>query len=198
MVKGTFKDISFVEFLQLMQVAHKTGRLEVTYENKWAMVIFNEGVIWHVEPRGFQGASSEEILYMLVGMTSANFTFQRIIVLPALDRTVEITTNALIKEGTQRVDDDKKAEAIIAEGGVVTADPLKQILVFKPGAEAKVRFVPPAHKRIAQLIDGLRTVEEVIELSQLDPAQADTIIKDLVMKEAVELVTPVAAPVEEK
>ena len=196
MVKGSFKDISFVEFLQMMQANRKTGRLEVIHENQWVMIIFNEGVIWHVEPRGFRGATSEEILYTLIGMEAANFTFQRILVLPALDRSVQLSTEALIMEGTKRMDDEKATAEIVKEGGEKPIDHNIQVLVFKPGAEAKVRYVPQTVKRILQLIDGQRTLGEVIEQCQLNAEQAAQIIKELVTQEVVELVDAIAVPEE--
>lgn len=189
-VKGTFKDISFVELMQLMHLSQKTGRLEVTFENKWAMIIFNEGVVWHVEPRGFRGATSEEILYSLIGNPTASFTFQRVQVLPTLDRTVNISTEALILEGTKRIDDEAATAQEMNTGQPQANNQLAFVVQFKPGAEAKVRYVPQNVKRVLQLIDGQRCIGDLIRQSQLEPAQAAQIIKDLISQDVIEAVDP--------
>jgi hypothetical protein len=198
MVKGKFKDIAFVELLQMMHLTRKTGRLEVMFENKWAMVIFKEGTIWHVEPRGFRGASAEEILYALIALTDGDFGFQRVQVLPALERTVNISMETLIMEGVKRMDEENAlaAEMTSDDGqAAASSSQLTHLLKFKPGAEAKVRYVPQTVKRILQLIDGQRTIADVIQQSQLDAAQAAQIIKELITQDVIEQIDPkIAAP----
>lgn len=186
-VKGTFKDLSFIELLQLMHLSKKTGRMEVVHENRWAMIIFKEGEVWHVEPRGYRGATAEEILYLLIGTPDAAFTYQRVEVLPTLERTVNINTENLIMEGAKRLDDDAAiASEVGGAEGQQTTNQLAHVLKFKPGAEAKVRYVPQNVKRILQLIDGQRNIGDVIKQCQLESTQAAQIIKELIAQDVVE------------
>lgn len=182
-VKGTFGDISFVELLQLMHLSRKTGRIEVTIGQKWAMVIIREGVVWHVEPRGFGGLSPEEIIFEIIRTVEGGFTFQRLQVLPMLQRTVNLTTENLILEGTKRMDDD---DALAHEMG--DSKPMSHALKFRPGAEAKVRYVPQNVKKVVQAIDGQRNITDVIKHSQLDATQAAQIIKELIDQNVIETV----------
>ena len=184
-VKGSLKDISFVELLQLMHLSRKTGRIEVSLDKRWAMVVFREGVVWHVEPRGFQGATPDEVVYALISLQDGTFTFQRVQVLPTLERSVNQSTESLILEGTKRIDD-----ASVAATEMGGDQQLSYILKFKPGAEAKVRYVPQNVKKVIQSIDGQRTLAEVIKLSQLDANQAAQIIKELVGHNILEAVEP--------
>lgn len=187
-VKGTFRDIAFVELLQLMGMTRKTGRIEVTTtDGKWAMIIIQEGVVWHVEPRGFGKAGPDEVIYEIIKMAEGNFVFQRVQVLPALERTVQVSTEALIMEGTKRMDE---RAAITEETGAGRAD---QVLQFKPGAEAKMRFVPQNVKRVLLAVDGKRTIQEIVQKSQLDAGQAAQIIKDLITQNVVEAADQPAA-----
>lgn len=187
--KGSFNDISFIELMQLMNLSRKTGRLEVTFENKWAMIIFKEGAVWHVEPRGFQGASPEEVIFSLIALPNANFTFQRVHVLPSLDRTVTVSTESLIMEGVKRLDDEKAVASEMSDGQQTTNQMTHQ-LKFKPGAEAKVRYVPQNVKRVLQLIDGQRNIGDIIKQSQLDSTQAAQIVKELITQGVVEEIDP--------
>lgn len=185
-VKGSLKDISFVELLQLMHLSRKTGRVEINVDKRWAMVVFREGIVWHVEPRGFQGATPDEVVYHLIGLQEGNFTFQRVQVLPTLDRSVQQSTESLILEGTKRIDDASVAAAEMGDN-----QQLAYILKFKPGAEAKVRYVPQNVKKVIQSIDGNRTLSEVIKLSQLEANAAAGIIKELINHNILEAVEPV-------
>lgn len=196
MVKGTFKDIPFIELLQLVHVARKTGRVEISFENKWAMVIFNEGMVWHVEPRGFKGASPDEILLTLMTMPEANFTFQRVQVLPSLPRTVTTTTENLILEGAKRLDDANAAAKQMGTDEENASNQLTHLLKIKPGMEAKVRYVPQNVKRILHLVDGQRSVSDIITQSNLEAAQAAQIIKDLISQEVLEKVEANEVPAE--
>ncbi len=185
-VKGSFKDISFVELLQLMQLSRKTGRIEINSDKKWAMVVIREGTVWHVEPRGFQGASPDEVIYSLVSLQDGTFIFQRVQVLPTLERTVNQSTESLIMEGTKRLDDES---AVASEIGQDSAQ-VNYVLKLKPGAEAKVRYVPQNVKKVLQAIDGSRNLAEVVKLSQLDGTQAGQIIKELINHGILEAVEP--------
>lgn len=174
-VKGSFKDISFTEILQMVHLSKKTGRLEITIDKKWAMVVFREGVVWHVEPRGFQGATPDEVIYQLISAAEGNFTFQRVQVLPTLERSVNQNIESLILEGTKRIDDQS---AVASEMG--GEQQMAQVLRLKPGAEAKVRYVPQAVKKVLQVIDGTKSLADVIKGSGLESNQAAQIVKDLI------------------
>ncbi|HOS43695.1 MAG TPA: DUF4388 domain-containing protein, partial [Armatimonadota bacterium] len=183
-VKGTFKDIAFVELLQLMHETQKTGRLEVTIDRRWAMVIFQAGQVWHVEPRGFRGASPDEVIFEMIAATDGTFVFQRLQVLPTLERTVQMSTDALILEGTKRLDDAAAAADTLGD-----TKQLEQVPRFLPGAEAKVRYVPQKTKQVLQVIDGTRTLKQVVQFSQLDPADVSAVIQEMVEKDVIEMVS---------
>lgn len=185
-VKGSLKDVSFIELMQLMHLARKTGRIEIVHEKKWAMIVFKEGVVWHVEPRGFHATSPEDAIYTLIGLTDGSFIFQRIQVLPALERTVNVGTESLILEGSKRLDDGTPSNVESGGGDAQMAF----ILKFKPGAEAKVRYVPQNVKKVLQTIDGHRSINDVLKLSQLESAQAAQIIKELIGHGILEALDP--------
>ena len=194
-VKGSFKDISFAELLQLIHLSRKTGRIEVTLDKRWVMVVVREGTVWHVEPRGFQGATPDEVIYQLIGLQEGNFLFQRVQVLPTLDRSVTHSTESLILEGTKRLDDQAAAPAEggpagSGSGGGSPEQQMASMLKLKPGAEAKVRYVPQNVKKVLQIIDGTRSMADVIKQCGLEAAQATQIIKELIGHDILETVEP--------
>lgn len=193
-IKGTFKDISFLELLQLMHLSQKTGRIEVQHDGRWAMVIFRDGALWHVEPRGFHGASREDVIYELLTLTDGNFVLQRVQVLPSLERTVHLSVENIIMEGVRRIDDQRALTQEMGAPGDESCVQMDGILRYKPDGEARVRYVPANVKRLVQAIDGQRTIAELIAESQLDTDQAAQVIKELMHQQIVELVdTPLEA-----
>jgi len=190
-VKGSLRDISFIELMQLMHQSKKTGRIEITQDKKWAMIVFKEGVVWHVEPRGFHSTSPEDAIYSLVGMNDGSFIYQRIQILPVLERTVHMSMESLLMEGAKRADD---ATITKTESGFGADQQAAYVLKFKPGAEAKVRYVPQNVKKVLQAIDGQRNISEVVRLSQLEAAQAAQIIKELVAHGILEALEPGQLP----
>jgi len=185
-VKGSLKDVSFIELMQLMHLSKKTGRIEVTFEKKWAMVIFKEGVLWHIEPRGFHATSPEDAIYHLIELTDGSFVLQRIQVLPMLERSVNTSIESLILEGSRRLDNSESDAPVEVSAEAQVA----YVLKFKPGAEAKVRYVPQNVKKVLQAIDGKRSLDEVVKLSQLEAAQATQIIKELLTHNILEALDP--------
>jgi hypothetical protein len=193
-VKGNFKDICFNDMVGLLYRTRKTGRMEITFQGKWAMVIFKEGDVWHVEPRGYGGASGEEVFEELLKMTDGNWVFQRVQVLPTLPRTLTLDmtpyAGADVVADNGPVDEETGLPQNMGEGGKAIA----QVLRFKPGAEVKVRYVPQNVKKLLQGIDGQRNVTDVIQLSQIDAAQAAQIIQELIKQDVVEVFDPTKPP----
>lgn len=187
-VKGTFQDISFIEMLQLVDQGRKTGRMEVSCNEKWAMIVFQDGVVWHVEPRGFRGLSPEEVIYELIGTEEGKFVYQRLQLLPTLERTVNMSTKSLILEGAKRLDD--RRQFIPQDDGSGNSTTQDQCLRLKPDYESKVRYAPQNVKKVLAAIDGERCISEVVEKSQVEATQAAQIIKDLISQDVVELFTP--------
>jgi len=58
---------------------------------------------------------------------------------------------------------------------------------FTSGAEAKVRYVPQNVKKVITCIDGTRTVEEILQCSQLSQDQAIMILRELIKHDILEL-----------
>ena len=58
---------------------------------------------------------------------------------------------------------------------------------FKPGAEARVRYVPQNVKKVITCVDGVRTVEEIARDSGLDQEQATQILRELINHNILEL-----------
>ena len=179
-IRGTFKDLSFFEMVQIMFCCKKTGRMEATLEKKWAMVIFSGGELWHIEPRGFDGTTADEVMHNMIGLAEGNFVFQSLPWIPDIERSLTMTTADIIERYSQHRE---------ADGGGEMSSPMNasiKALRLKENAESKIRYVPQNVRKILQCIDGVRTRDEVIALSQLKQDIAEVILKDLTVQEVIE------------
>jgi len=202
-VKGSLRDISLFELLKMCHENRKTGRIELSKENQWAMIVINEGDVWHIEPQGFEGDSSEDILRTLMELTS-DFVFQRVYVLPTLPQSFNESTSEFLDDYEKKLTKERlKQESLEKADGINTAvpeddtamadelpqDKSKQYLVFKPGGENKVRYAPPEVKRVVALIDGKHSVTDIISGSNMDEATASELIHQLIVQEVVDIVS---------
>jgi hypothetical protein len=71
---------------------------------------------------------------------------------------------------------------------LVAGLPPHRTVCYTPGAEAKVRYVPQNVKQVIKCINGVRTVEEVVQCSQLDETKALQILRELINHHIIELV----------
>ena len=207
-VKGSLKDITLYELLHMCHTCRKTGRLEISRENQWAMIVINEGSVWHIEPQGFEGDSPEDILRTLMEVDT-NFTFQRVYVLPTLPQSFKISTADFLDDYGKKLTKERlqKEAAAQADGinakmpeedaemadDMAAADTKEQYLVFKPGGENKVRYAPPEVKKVVSLIDGKHTVKEIIAASNMEESVASELIHQLIVQDVAEIINePVA------
>jgi hypothetical protein len=192
-VKGSFKDLNFLDLVVAMKTWGKTGRVEISHEAKWAMAVFRDGEVWGIQPRGIQANSQDELMYTLCKMTDGNFVFQSMPSLPEFDRMLTVTSDEVI----QRL----VAPVAGADGEAGAGESPYKVLKMKPGMEAKVRYVPQNVKKVLSAINGKLNIGEVVAACGLEEAQAETVIKDLLTNEIIELIDLVeeeAKPTETK
>ncbi len=183
-VKGSFKDLNFLDLVVAMKAWGKTGRIEISHEAKWAMAVFKDGEIWGIQPRGIQANTQDELMYTLCKMTEGNFVFQSMPSLPEFDRMLTVTSEEVIQRLVSPV------EGAEGEAGAGAGESPYKVLKMKPGMEAKVRYVPQNVKKVLTAINGKLNIAEVVAACGLEESQAETIIKDLLTTEIIELVDP--------
>ena len=202
-VKGSLKDISLFEMLSLCHTFRKTGRIEISKDNQWAMIVINEGDVWHIEPQGFEGDSPVDILRSLMAVETS-FTFQRVYVLPTLPRSFDVSTTEFLEDYEKKLTKEKllKEAAEKADGintkmpeedaemaeDIAPVDKSEQYLVFKPGGENKVRYAPPDVKRVVALIDGKHSIEDIVKASNMEESVATELIHQLIVQEVAEII----------
>jgi CRP/FNR family transcriptional regulator, cyclic AMP receptor protein len=99
---GQLTDISLVELCQMINANQKTGRLNIEFEEKRAVIMFNEGELVHVELNGLLG---KEAFYQILALSGGRFKFTQGLAEKEKRRNVVGGFMAMLMEGMKRLDD---------------------------------------------------------------------------------------------
>ena len=99
---GQLTDISPVELCQMINVNQKTGRLKIEFEEKRAVIMFNEGELVHAEIDGFDG---KEAFYKILAMNAGRFKFSQGLTTKEKRSDVMGGFMGMLMEGMKRLDD---------------------------------------------------------------------------------------------
>ncbi|MBU1566400.1 MAG: DUF4388 domain-containing protein [Proteobacteria bacterium] len=99
---GQLSDISLVELCQMINVNQKTGRLNIEFEEKRAVIMFNEGELVHSELNGIVG---KEAFYQILSLNIGRFKFSQGLTEKEKRRDVIGGFMGMLMEGMKRLDD---------------------------------------------------------------------------------------------
>jgi len=171
---GTFEDISFAELLQVLNVSHKSGRLEVWRGKDRAQIFVVDGDVARAVSRRDRG---REVVYRILGWKTGEFSFERGD--EPVARDINESTEALILEGMKRFDEWEQVEAAMPKMHVV----LRQ-RAFAVN-ELYERLTGEA-KKVLQLVDARRNIATIVRECGLDPTQAVLAVNELLAEGVVE------------
>ncbi len=99
---GQLSDISLVELCQMINVNQKTGRLNIEFEEKRAVIMFNEGELVYAELNGIDG---KEAFYQILSLNNGRFKFSQGLTEIEKRRDVIGGFMGMLMEGMKRLDD---------------------------------------------------------------------------------------------
>jgi CRP-like cAMP-binding protein len=101
---GQLSDISTVELCQMINANQKTGRLTLEYEEKKAVIVFNEGELVHAE---FNKLEGKDAFYEILIVEDGRFRFSQ--GLDVKEKKLDVLGGfmGLLMEGMQRLDDKR-------------------------------------------------------------------------------------------
>jgi len=99
---GQLSDISPVELCQMINANQKTGRLHLEFDDKRAILIFNEGELVHAE---YLNVDGKEAFYKILGIPNGRFNFSQGLNMKEKHYEVVGGFMAMIMEGMKRLDD---------------------------------------------------------------------------------------------
>jgi len=163
---GNLEDIGFAELLQLLNVGHKSGRLQVWRGEERAEIFISQGDVAWARMRFERGP---EVVYRVLGWRTGEFSFQRTSERAA--REIHESTEALILEGMKRFDEWARVEAEMPE--------MHAVLRQRAGAAQAFEELSEAAQCVLRLVDARRTVATIVRESGLEPRLALNAVLEL-------------------
>jgi DNA-binding response OmpR family regulator len=166
---GSLSEMSVVDLLQTIDVSRKSGVLTlVSADEQEGMISFDSGAVINATVEELVG---EDAVYRQLLWREGTFDleFRRV---SLSERTVHRTTQALLMEGMRRLDEWSRLSELLPSFEAVLevdADMLRE----------RLRDMPDDHNEMIRLIDGRRTVGEVLRAHGGDHVDALRKIVDL-------------------
>src|SRR5689334_7756325 len=158
-IKGSLKEASLPDVLQLLSMGKKTGCLGLSFHDSFGSIYFDNGRICHAAIVN-RPLDTENSVYTLFTWTSGTFNFEAGVEPEEGSERVSVDPQSLLLEGARRVDEWSLIEKKIPSFDVVySLDRSKLMLNRNP--------LSPEQEALLPLIDGHRDVTGLIRDSGL-------------------------------
>lgn len=175
---GSLEDVAVVDLLQTIAVSGKSGVAAVHHGNREAQLYFRKGQLIDAEVGDLRG---EEAVYRTITWATGTFDLEfRPVDRPAV---IEAPTHALLMEGMRRVDElGRLAEQLPPEDTVVDID--------HEALRLRLNEIPDELNSVLRLIDGKRTLLDLIDGSPFDDLSTLTVLSKFYFEGLLVAVTP--------
>jgi DNA-binding response OmpR family regulator len=161
---GSLEDVAVVDLLQTITVSGKSGVASVKRGEREAWLYFDRGQIIDAEVGDLRG---EEAVYRAITWTTGVFDLEFRAVERA--RVIDLPNQALLMEGLRRVDElGRLAEQLPPEHAIVDID--------HEALASRLNEIPDELNGILRLIDGKRTLVDLIDASPFDDLSTLTVL----------------------
>ncbi len=106
-MSGELSYISSVDLFQLINTSQKSGKIELTFENEKAVVLFNQGELVGAKYKNLKGKSA---FFALLGKNQGRFSYASGLSKAAEKLSVLGSFMALVMEGLQKIDEEEAGE----------------------------------------------------------------------------------------
>jgi CheY-like chemotaxis protein len=169
-LKGNLEQMGLPEIMQTLGMAHKTGGLKLVNGPKVGKLYFENGNIVQATLGKYK---DEEAVYRILSWEEGAFNFDSND--QAAETTIQTSMNSLLMEGfQQREDYAKYKKAMPAYDSVV-----------KLASTERVKEMKAASRKVVELIDGARTIQDVIDESPINYLLSVKILYTLLKKEII-------------
>lgn len=164
---GSLEDVAVVDLMQTIDVSGKSGIAQITNGNRHAKLYFRQGQLIDAQLGKLKG---EEAVYRALTWTRGSFDVDfRPVDVPAV---IESSTQALLMEGMRRVDEWGRLAEQLPPGSAlldINHDALLECLTD----------IPDELNGILRLIDGKKTLLDVIDASPFDDLSTLSVLSKL-------------------
>jgi hypothetical protein len=182
-LKGNLQQMSLAEVLQTLGMAKKSGGLKIVKQSQVGKIYFDSG---DVVQASLEKYKSEEAVYRILCWDEGYFEFD------STDKTdkaaISTSTTSLLMEGFRQRD-----EYIKYKQAMPSFDSLVKLAATEQPDETK-----SAAQKIIILIDGQRTIQDIINSSPINYLITVKILYTLLKKGVIEAIEPQREPDEEE
>jgi hypothetical protein len=172
-LKGNLQQLNLGEVLQTLQMTQKTGGLKISSSNKIGKIYFDHGDIVQASLDKYK---SEEAIYRILSWEEGYFEFD------SGDRaeahTITTPINKLLMEGF-----DQRAEYFRYKEAMPSFTAILKIADIEKADETK-----PASQKVLVLINGQRTIQDVINVSPINYLLTTKVLYTFLKKGIVDVV----------
>ncbi|MFN2636199.1 MAG: DUF4388 domain-containing protein [Gemmatimonadaceae bacterium] len=158
-IKGSLKEASLPDVLQLLSMGKKTGCLGLSFHESFGSIYFDSGRICHAAIVNRQ-LDTENAVYTLFTWTSGTFNFEPNVEPEEGAERVSVDPQSLLLEGARRVDEWSLIEKRIPSFDVVYSLDRPRLMMNKDSLSVEQEALLP-------LIDGHRDINALIRDSGL-------------------------------
>jgi len=158
-IKGSLKEASLPDVLQLLSMGKKTGCLGLSFHDSFGSIYFDNGRICHAAIVN-RPLDTENSVYTLFTWTSGTFNFEQGVAPEDGAERVSVDPQSLLLEGARRVDEWSLIEKKIPSFDVVYSLDRPRLMMNRDP-------LSPEQEALLPLIDGHRDINGLIRDSGL-------------------------------
>jgi tetratricopeptide (TPR) repeat protein len=158
-IKGSLKEASLPDVLQLLSMGKKTGCLGLSFHDSFGSIYFDSGRICHAAIVN-RPLDTENAVYTLFTWTSGTFNFEPGVAPEEGAERVSVDPQSMLLEGARRVDEWSLIEKKIPSFDVVYS-------IDRPRLTMNRDTLSPEQETLLPLIDGHRDINSLIRDSGL-------------------------------
>jgi len=170
-LKGNLEQMQFAEVIQTLGMNQKSGGLKIVNGSKVAKIYFENGDIIQASMNEYE---NEEAVYRIISWEEGSFEFD------SKDRAegagISKGMNSLLMEGFDQREEYRKYKETMP-----SFDAVLKIVDSEQSDQSK-----PALQKVLALIDGQRTIQDVIDISPINYLLTVKILYTLLKKEIIQ------------
>jgi CheY-like chemotaxis protein len=170
-LKGDLEQWNLGEVLQTLGMAQKNGVLRISNGTKLGKIYFEGGSIFQASLDKYK---SEEAVYRIISWEEGYFEFDSKD--RAAQKTIDSGTNSLLMEGF-----NQREEFLKYKKAMPSFD-----FVVKVTENEQAQEIKPASQKVLELIDGQRTIQDIIDISPISYLITTKILYTFLKKGSIE------------
>jgi hypothetical protein len=175
-LQGTLADFSVADLFQLLGLGQRTGCLKLEHETEQGEVYFKEGYI--VAAKGSR-QEAEDAVYHFFSWSTGRFVFEND--KSPLRENMMIDWQNLILEAARRNDELSEVKKTIPDGNAILT------LIDEGQSNIDAIKLNNDDLKVLSLINGKRTVDEVIAKSSMDNVEASKTLASLIKANLIDI-----------